>query len=323
MKYFENQILCGDCIEILGRADEPFADLVFAAPPFNIGYKYDKYRDDRRSSEYIEWTRQWMQTCYKILKPAGSFWIAIGDEYAANVKVIADQLGLFMRNWNIWHYTFGQQTKNKFARAHTHLFYFVKDEKNFTFNQHAVRIPSDRQLIYLDSRANSTGKMPDDVWNTFSRVCGTFSERELWHPCQMPEILLARIICTSSNPGDFVLDPFIGSGTTAVVAAKYERKYCGIDISDEYAKNVRERISEMLGRKSSHIAFNNIELAEIERLFVEIGLSCEEYLSNNRLLNIFIKQFEHRMKDEKKYDPAIVASVLSGFKHYVFGKKAR
>jgi len=165
MQKLLNKIICGDCIEVLGKVDEPFADLIFADPPFNIGYKYDKYYDKVKKKNYIAWTKDWMNICKKVLKPYGSFYIAIGDNYAANVKIIADELGLFMRNWIIWHYTFGQQTKNKFARAHTHIFYFVNDNKNFTFNDHAIRVPSDRQLIYNDKRSNPTGKMPNDVWD--------------------------------------------------------------------------------------------------------------------------------------------------------------
>jgi site-specific DNA-methyltransferase (adenine-specific) len=171
MSEFLNKIICGDCIEVLSKVDGPFADLIFADPPFNIGYKYDKYQDKVKSKKYIAWTKDWMSVCKKVLKPHGSFYIAIGDEYAANVKIIADELGLFMRNWIIWHYTFGQQTKDKFARAHTHIFYLVNDERHFTFNDHAVRVPSDRQLIYNDRRANPIGKMPNDVWQEFSRVC--------------------------------------------------------------------------------------------------------------------------------------------------------
>ena len=193
MQKFLDKIINGDCIEVLGKVKEPFAHLIFADPPFNIGYKYDKYYDKVKKKNYIAWTKEGMSACKKVLKPHGSFYIAIGDEYAANVKVIADEIGLFMRNWIIWHYTFGQQTKNKFAKSHTHIFYFVNDEKNFTFNDYAVRVPSDRQLLYHDKRANPAGKMPDDVWNTYPRVCGTFKERAGWHPCQMPESLLKSV----------------------------------------------------------------------------------------------------------------------------------
>jgi site-specific DNA-methyltransferase (adenine-specific) len=315
MKDLLNKIICGDCIEILSKVKEPFADLIFADPPFNIGRKYDSYNDKQKKQDYIDWTKQWMTACFKVLKPAGSFYIAIGDEYAANVKIIADELGLFMRNWIIWHYTFGQQTKNKFARSHTHIFYFVKDEKNFTFNDFAIRTPSDRQLVYKDRRANSSGKMPDDVWPDYSRVCGTFKERQRWHPCQMPELLLARIIAASSNEGDCVLDPFIGSGTTAVVAAKYGRSYCGIDISQSYTENTKERIAQIKKQTKSpeNLYFDQMEIDEIKRLFVETGLSIAQITNNNERLKIFANQFAVRMNNSKKYDAEQIASIINNF----------
>ena len=252
-----NRIICGDCIEVLGKVDEPFADLIFADPPFNIGYKYDKYYDKVKRKNYIAWTKEWMSVSKKVLKPHGSFYIAIGDDYAANVKVLADELGLVMRNWIIWHYTFGQQTKTKFARAHTHIFYFVNDQTNFTFNDYAVRVPSDRQLIYNDRRANPAGKMPDDVWGGYPRVCGTFKERAGWHPCQMPESLLKRIIAASSNPGHCVLDPFSGSGTTAAAAYQLGRNYIGVEISEQYVENSSKRLAELKKQLSGDLFLKN------------------------------------------------------------------
>ncbi|HBR19355.1 MAG: hypothetical protein A2Y13_09070 [Planctomycetes bacterium GWC2_45_44] len=323
MQKFLNKIIEGDCVQLLNEVKEPFVDLIFADPPFNIGYKYDKYNDKQKKEHYIEWTRQWMKACLNVLKPNGSFYIAIGDDYAANVKVIADELGLYMRNWIIWHYTFGQQTKDKFARSHTHIFYFVKDKDNFTFNEFAVRTPSDRQLIYEDSRANSTGKMPDDVWNVFSRICGTFIERQGWHPCQMPELLLARIIAASSRLGDCVLDPFSGSGTTLAVAAKYGRNYCGIDISEDYAKNAEKRIAEAKSQISNSQSkdFDTIELEEIKRLFVETGLGIAKLIENDKLLAIFVSQFSHRMNNDKKYDSETIAAEIKKLKAYDNKKK--
>ena len=311
MQKLLNSIICGDCIEVLGRINEPFADLIFADPPFNIGYKYDKYYDKVKKNNYVAWTKEWMSVCKKVLKPNGSFYIAIGDDYAANVKIIADELGLFMRNWIIWHYTFGQQTKTKFARAHTHIFYFVNDQKNFIFNDHAVRVPSDRQLIYNDRRANPDGKMPDDVWSGFSRVCGTFKEREGWHPCQMPESLLKRIISASSNRGDCVLDPFSGSGTTAVAACQLGRSYVGIEISEEYVKNSNERMAQ-LKKHSGDLFFNVAELDELKRLSTDIGRTPKEIVADRELLELFANQFTVRMNNRRRYSSKVVATALKG-----------
>ena len=100
----------------------------------------------------------------RVLKPTGSFFLAIGDEYAAEHKVRLDALGLTMRNWIVWHYTFGVNCTKKFNRSHAHIFYYVRDPKRFTFNADAVRVPSARQTTYADRRANPVGKLPDDTW---------------------------------------------------------------------------------------------------------------------------------------------------------------
>lgn len=310
MQKFLNKIICGDCIEVLGKVRKPFADLVFADPPFNIGYQYDKYQDKVKSEKYIAWTKDWMSACKKVLKPNGSFYIAIGDAYAANVKIIADELGLVMRNWIIWHYTFGQQTKDKFARSHTHIFYFVQDKSNFTFNDYAVRVPSDRQLIYNDKRANPTGKMPNDVWTEYSRVCGTFKERAGWHPCQMPESLLSRIIAASSNKGDCVLDPFVGSGTTAAAALRLGRNYAGIEISADYAEKARRRQAQARSKEQKHPFLNAEELNELKRLLPDMGLSVKQIMSDRNLLKLFANQLSVRMNNDKRYRTAEVATAL-------------
>jgi len=312
MQKFLNRIICGDSIEVLGKVDKPFTDLIFADPPFNIGYKYDKYYDKVKKKNYIAWTKEWMSVCKNVLKPHGSFYIAIGDDYAANVKIIADELGLIMRNWIIWHYTFGQQTKTKFARAHTHIFYFVYDETNFTFNDHAVRVPSDRQLIYNDKRANPVGKMPDDVWGGYPRVCGTFKERAGWHPCQMPESLLKRIIAASSNQGDCVLDPFSGSGTTAAAACQLGRSYVGIEISEEYVENSNKRLAQLKQQHSRDLFLNVAELDEIKRLSIDIRRTPKEIVSDKELLKLFANQLEVRMNNRKKYSTKVLATALEG-----------
>ena len=319
MRKIRNQIICGDCIELLSKVKEPFVDLVFADPPFNIGYQYDQYKDKLKKDKYIHWTRDWMSACVNVLKPTGSFYIAIGDEYAAHVRIIGEELGLHCRNWIIWHYTFGQQTKNKFARSHTHILYFVKDEKEFTFNDRAVRLPSDRQLIYNDKRANAKGKMPDDVWNTYARVCGTFKERQGWHPCQMPELLLARIIASSSNSGDLVLDPFNGSGTTTVAAAQLGRDYCGIDISENYVENTKKRLKKLKGehRETLFGTLDANEYLELKRLFAEIGFDAGTIMNDEKLLNIFAQQYHIRMNNDKTYSTELIQDVLKDFTAWV------
>jgi len=251
----------GDCLDLLGRMEPGSVHLAFADPPFNIGYDYDAYDDRRSADEYLAWSQRWMAEIVRVLRPDGTFWLAIGDEYAAELKVMATrELGLTCRSWVVWYYTFGVNCKYKFSRSHAHLFQFVKDPLHFTFNLDAIRVPSARELVYADKRADSKGRLPDDTWilrpqdlpegfgpeeNTwyFPRVCGTFKERSGWHGCQMPEQLLGRIIRACSHPGDTVLDPFAGSGTTLAVAKKLGRQFLGFELSEAYAARVRERLA--------------------------------------------------------------------------------
>jgi len=312
-----NRVIQGDCVEILKGWDEPFADLIFADPPFNIGYKYDIYEDRKRYKEYRSWTYGWMKECKRILSPTGSFWIAIGDEYAAEVCLIGRRLKLHLRNWVLWHYAFGQNAKRKFARSHTHLFYFVKDPKHFVFNDAAVRTFSDRERTYKDRRANGEGRIPDDVWTEFPRVCGTFAERKGWHPCQMPETLLARIIRVCTDPGQLVLDPFAGSGTTLVVAKKLSRKYLGMEISEKYVQGIKERLAltkplaDITGERTGTWPEEHLEL--LGDAYVEFGIATDKLFKNEHLLLPFARRFNLRLKHsgiEEQYEPKEVWTQL-------------
>lgn len=258
-----NQVHEMDCVKGLAELEAGSVDLAFADPPFNIGYDYDVYDDTKESNAYLNWSRQWMAGVVRALKPTGTFWLAIGDEYAAELKMIAQrELGLTCRSWVVWYYTFGVNCKAKFSRSHAHLFYFIKDAKTFTFNDSTIRVPSARQLVYADTRANPKGRLPDDTWILrpqdlpegfkpdedtwyFPRVCGTFKERQGWHGCQMPEQLLGRIIKACSNEGELVLDPFGGSGTTLAVARKLGRDCIGFELSKEYADRIKARLKSI------------------------------------------------------------------------------
>ncbi len=289
-----NQIIQGDCIELLNAGPEGWADLCFADPPFNIGYLYQNYDDRKDVDEYVDWSERWMRAVYRALKPTGSFYLAIGDEFAGDLAVLARRkIGFHMRNWIVWHYTFGQQTRKMFAKSHTHILYFSKQKpdaglKNITFNADAIRVASARQTTYADPRANPKGKLPDDTWYlrpqeaaagderflspesdtwNVSRVCGTFKEREGWHGCQMPMGVLERIIKASSNPGDIVLDPFNGSGTTTVAAAMLDRRYVGIDQSEEYIAYARKRLAHALETKEKSAGGSSDAVSQPVALF--------------------------------------------------------
>ncbi|MEX0818828.1 MAG: site-specific DNA-methyltransferase [Pirellulaceae bacterium] len=259
-----NTIIDGDCIAGMNGLAEGSVDLAFADPPFNIGYEYDVYQDKKEHLQYLAWSTDWISAVHRVLKSDGAFWLAIGDEYAAELKIASQEVGFHCRSWVIWYYTFGVNCKQKFSRSHAHLFHFVKDPQNFTFRADELenRIPSARQLVYNDSRANPKGRLPDDTWILrpqdldscfqasedtwyFPRVAGTFKERAGFHGCQMPEQLLGRIIRFCSHENELVLDPFSGSATTLAVAKKLGRRYLGFDISEEYIKHGLARLASI------------------------------------------------------------------------------
>ena len=100
-----DEIIRGDCLEVLAKLPPRCAQLIIADPPYNIGYEYDSYNDSRHHQDYCNWSRQWMQACKRVLSPNGSMYIAIGDDYAAELRIIGRELGLTLRNWIVWHYT--------------------------------------------------------------------------------------------------------------------------------------------------------------------------------------------------------------------------
>lgn len=274
-----NQIITGDCLNVLASYPAGVVDLAFADPPFNIGYEYDLYEDRLSKDTYLKWTKQWLKAVRRVLSPTGSVYIAIGDEYAAEMKMCLDSMGWTMRNWIIWHYTFGVNCTRKFNRSHAHIFYYVADPKHFTFNADPIRVASARQTTYADARANPRGKLPDDTWvlrppeeplaflpesDTWAvpRVCGTFKERGD-HPCQMPLAVLERIIRVSSNVGDLVLDPFTGSGTTLAAAKKWGRDYTGVELSANYADQARDRLERVVLDEEARL-----ELARHDRTMI-------------------------------------------------------
>ncbi len=273
----------GDCVAGMRRLPDGCIDLAFCDPPFNIGFEYDTYQDRRADDEFLGWCREWLRQVQRVLKPDGTLWVAIGDEYVAELKVmLTRELGFHLRSWVVWYYTFGVNCVRNFSRSHTHLLYLVKDPQRFTFiaDDPNLRVPSARQRVYRDSRGDPSGRLPDNTWilrpqealESFGadedtwhvpRVNGTFRERQGFHGCQMPEQVLGRIIRACSLEGETILDPFLGSGTTAVVAKKLDRRYVGFELSAAYAEQARERISVV--RVGDALAGTGVSIASSKR----------------------------------------------------------
>lgn len=235
------QIIRGDCRAHLGIKDK--ARLIFADPPYNIGVDYGDGADADKLSheEFIQFCSEWIAVCHARLTDDGSLWVLIGDEYAAEMGCLLRQHEFHRRAWIKWYETFGVNQANNFNRCSRHLFYCVKNQRQFVFNADAVNRPSDRQTKYNDARANPAGKIWDDVWQ-IPRLVGTAKERIPDFPTQLPLDLLRPIIGCASDPGDLVLDPFNGSGTTGHVCIELGRRYIGIEKSERFHELAIQRL---------------------------------------------------------------------------------
>ena len=248
------RVYVGDCRQAIPKIPECAAgkvDLIFADPPFNWKRGYDAWNDDMPVKDYLDFTYAWLDLCIGALRPGGSLWVNIPDDWAAEIVVFLKGRKLAMKNWCIWHYRFGQNTTERFIGSKVHALYFVKGGAANTWNPQQVLELSDRASTYFDSRTLSKKdgmpagmRVPLDVWygQYFGRVQGNNTERRNYHDNQLPEAYLNRVIRCSSNPGDLVMDPFLGSGTTGVMAHALGRKFIGVEFSPVNAKNAFERI---------------------------------------------------------------------------------
>src|SRR5262249_48279135 len=168
---------------------------------------------------------------------AGLPWVAF--------SVLADHLHFHVRSRITWYETFGVNCSDQFNRCSRRLLHCVKDPARFVFHADAVNRPSDRQTEYHDARANPYGKILDDVWLDIPRLPGTAPEPLPALPPRLRVALLTRVIGCASDPGDLILDPFSGSGTTGAAAVALGRRYVGIEQSETFADLSRLRLRAM------------------------------------------------------------------------------
>jgi DNA modification methylase len=241
------QVIHGDCLPLMRAMKPGSARLVFADPPYNEGVDYgDGPGGDRLPSDaYLQWTEEWMAEAKRILAPDGSMWVLISEDWADDFGVILRRrLGLKRRRWIGWFESFGVNCSNNFGRCLRHLFYMAKDARpgGHVFHRGAVLRESDRQAKYNDRRANPEGKILDNLW-TFPRVAGTHGERIPDFPTQLPVDMLTSIVGCATDPGDLVVDPFSGSGTTGEACVRLGRRYLGYEKNGRFCEVSRLRLA--------------------------------------------------------------------------------
>lgn len=249
------EIVTGDCLELAEAQKSASAQLIFCDPNYNIAYEYGdgKIADNQSPEEYMDDVAVWMGEARRILKPSGSLFVLISDEYAAEYRIALGKSGFILVNWIIWYETFGNNCASKFNRTKRHLFYAVKSLDSRVFNIDAVTRTSDRAAKYGDKRAAPGGKIWDDIWGinpAIPRLVDNDKERMPGFPTQLPLALVQPIVECASDPGDLVMDFFTGSGTTPVACLRTGRKFRGFEIDPGFADASRVRVqAEITERK--------------------------------------------------------------------------
>ncbi len=246
-KHPNGEIWLGDAIAWLSSLQSESADLIFADPPYNI--KKAEWDTFESQQKYVEWSLVWIEQAARVLKPTGTLYICGFSEILADLKLPASNFFRGCR-WIVWHYKNKANLGNDWGRSHESLLHFRKSKK-FTFNVDDVRIPygSHTQKYPEHPQAETSqygrgsnksrmwqphprGAKPRDVLEIPTTSNGMHEKTP--HPTQKPEELLRTVVLASSNAEDLVVDPFLGSGTTAVVSEQLGRKWKGCDSSTEY-----------------------------------------------------------------------------------------
>ncbi len=216
--------------------------MAFIDPPYNVGVNYgDGAKADRLSPEqYLQMIEGVVRQLVSKLTSKGSLWVLSPEKWADEIGSIL-RSHLPRRNRIIWRETFGQYGETKFPSGHRHLFWHVMDHKETPFYTENIRVPSQR-MEAGDKRAAGP-RVPDDVWE-IPRLVGNATERLADHPCQLPEVLLERVIKASTTEGDLVMDAMAGTGTTLRVAQRLNRRYLGIEQQSQFVDLIRTRLRQ-------------------------------------------------------------------------------
>lgn len=245
--YFEDEnftLYNCDNLEFM-RGKEKIADLTVTSPPYNIGKEYESHLT---LEDYIDWCEKWMNGIWEFTKDSGTFWLNVGY---TPMHVGGKAVPLPYLLWNlsdfyliqevVWRYGAGVAGKKFFSPRNEKFLWYVKNKDSYTFNLDEVRDPNVKypnQYKNGKLKVNPLGKNPGDVWD-FPKVTSgrnRSSKERTPHPAQFPEAVIDRVIKASSVRNDVVFDPFMGSGTTAVVALRNSRKIIGCEIKEEYCE---------------------------------------------------------------------------------------
>ncbi|MDP1624151.1 MAG: site-specific DNA-methyltransferase [bacterium] len=245
----------GDCLNLLKQIPDKFVKLVVTSPPYNLGKEYETRRDLKK---YLEIQKEIIEESVRILDDKGSICWQVGN-YVENGKIIPldivlypifESLGLQLRNRIVWHFGHGLHASKRFSGRYEVVMWFTKSN-DYTFNLDPIRVPQKYpQKKHFkgpnkgELSGNPLGKNPSDIWD-IPNVKSNHIEKTI-HPCQFPIELIERLVLSMTNENDWVFDPFMGVGSTAIASLMHNRKAIGAEIMSEYISVAKDRIKKAI-----------------------------------------------------------------------------
>ena len=245
---YTNKIIQGDCLELFKKIPDNSVDMTFADPPFNLKKKYTSYADSLEFQEYLNWSEKWIAEMVRVTKPTGSIFLHNIPKWLTFYASFLNKYAHF-KHWIAWDAPTAPMGKS-LQPAHYGILFYGKEAKGTKI--HELRYPHkrDRKQGFLlkdyggkKDKLHPFGPLVSDVWTDIHRI--KHNKKRDPHPCQLPIHLLDRLILLSTDEGGTVLDPFSGTGTTAISAKRLGRNYIGFELDPEYVKISRDKLKNV------------------------------------------------------------------------------
>ena len=246
---FLNKIILGDVLEVMKKIPSDVVDMAFADPPFNLKKDYGNYEDSKQDEEYLQWCFKWIDEMIRVLKPNGTLLLHNIPKWLIEYGAYLRKKGMVFRHWIAWD-AMSVPLGKTLLPAHYGILYYTKSKKEFKFYDLRAphkRCPKCKEIIKdyggKKNQMHPFGTILSDVWTDIHRI--RHKKRRDEHPCQLPEQLLERLILMVTDKNDIVLDPFIGTGTTALAAKRLNRRFIGIDNDKNYVELTKKKLEEI------------------------------------------------------------------------------
>lgn len=269
MKKIINKILLGDCLELFKCIPDNSVDMTFADPPFNLKKKYNSYKDSLEVQHYLDWCELWIKEMVRVTKPTGSIFLHNIPKWLTYYASYLNKYASF-KHWISWDSPTSPMGKS-LQPGHYGILFYGKDDKHT--NIFELRHPHKRNrktgLLIKDYGGKKDllhpfGPLVSDVWTDIHRIKhNKFRDN---HPCQLPIHLIERLILLTTNEGEIVLDPFMGTGTTAIAAKGLGRNYIGFELDSHYTEIAESRLSRTVSNSKIGKSWVSIYLNEVATL---------------------------------------------------------